>query len=78
MSDIHSRKTVTTRKDHRCEGCVEIIPKGSKVTRCKGKWQGRFYDYHLCEPCRKYMDEYMDEIEFMPGEIKDLRMEAGA
>ena len=81
MSDIHNRKTVNTRKEHRCEGCFEIIPKGTKAEHCKGKWDGRFYDYHLCEPCRKYMDTYMDDLAdtgFMPGEIKEFRMEAGA
>jgi hypothetical protein len=79
MSDVHSHKKVKTRKEHKCEGCFEKIPKETTVSHYKGIWQGEFYDYYMCNPCDDYIDKYMREdiadMGFTPGEIKDYRQE---
>lgn len=74
--DLHNRKTVVTRKDHKCEGCFEIVPKGTKVQHCKGRYDGEFYDYHMCDLCINYMDDDQNwDDGFVPGEIGDYRKE---
>ncbi|MDF2649573.1 MAG: hypothetical protein K0Q73_5378 [Paenibacillus sp.] len=73
MSDFHARNAIKTRKDHKCEGCFELIPKGTEVTHCKGKWEGEFYDYHMCDPCLKTMDDVVGwDFGFTPGEVREL------
>lgn len=75
--DLHNRKLVVTRKDHKCEGCFDIIPQGTETLHCKGRYDGDFYDYHMCLPCDNYISEYMDPIDgFTPGEIGDHRKES--
>lgn len=74
--DLHNRKLVKTRKEHKCEGCFEIISQGTEVTHCKGKWEGEFYDYHMCDPCIDYMDDDRNwEDGFTPGEVGMYRKE---
>lgn len=55
MPGFDERKQVTTRKDHKCMGCVEVIPKGSKAIFHKGKYDEEFYRYHLHIECHQYM-----------------------
>jgi Pyruvate/2-oxoacid:ferredoxin oxidoreductase delta subunit len=78
---LHNHKMVKTRKEHKCEGCFEAIPRGSLVAHNKGKWQGDWYDYHMCQSCDDYINEYMrDTISdegFTPGEIGAHRREMG-
>lgn len=74
--DLHNRNRVKTKKDHKCEGCFEVIPKGTETTHCKGRYQGNWYNYHMCELCIDYMDDKEGwDDGFTPGEIGDLRNE---
>lgn len=78
MNDLHNRDFVITRKEHKCEGCFDKIPAGSKVEYFKGRFDGDWYSYYLCDPCNDFVGssdfEWGDG--FTPGEIKYLREEA--
>ncbi len=45
MSDFGEVATVTGRKEHQCEWCHGIIPKGEKHPQFKGKWQGEWQNW---------------------------------
>lgn len=57
MSDFYSeRKVEKTRKSHKCLGCREKLPKGSTAFYIAAVYEGDFGAYHLCIPCRDYLD----------------------
>jgi len=62
MSNVHNEKLVKTRKEHQCLTCGFIIPKGIKAHYCSGKYDGEFYNFYLCEFCKKIyeIDENID------------------
>ena len=47
---------ITTRKPHRCWGCVETFPKGTRMWRWSGKSDGALLTTHTCEPCQVVID----------------------
>jgi len=50
---------VTTRKDHACEGCNKIIPKGSRILNVHGRL-GIWFNEYWCPQCD------WDRIESIP------------
>lgn len=46
-----SRQIKKSRKPHICEYCFGIIPKGSSCSNEKGKSDGDFCNYYLCNRC---------------------------
>ena len=57
MSDLYREKHVKkTRSEHMCLGCTEKIPKGSEALYIVAVFEGDFGAYHLCKPCRDYLD----------------------
>ena len=77
MNDFYSERQVKkTRKDHKCMGCREKIPKGSTAFYVTGTDEGRFSDYYLCIPCRDYLDIHpMEGYDFWcEGDLGNARM----
>lgn len=76
---FHNRKEVNrTRKPHRCSGCLETIPAGSKATY--HAWaNGNFGYYYLCVVCQEYADKHDDYLDcdgmFADGDIGEARRE---
>lgn len=77
---------VKTRKEHKCEHCRRIIPKGSKVLNWHGMWDGEFQNSYACHWCEKQRDFLVDEnnyiVDFWDGiyyvfedEISELKKE---
>lgn len=68
---------IKTRKEHRCEGCREKIPTASKAHYIAAVFEGEFGAYHLCVPCREYLDR--NPIErgdfWCEGDLGDARRE---
>ena len=62
-SDFLSRKTIKkTRKDHKCEFCYRIIPKGStNILYWSGKFEGEFQSSYGCNWCEKHEDRLVDD-----------------
>ncbi|MGG4288323.1 hypothetical protein ABEW81_11055 [Priestia megaterium] len=57
MSDFSTRINVkSTRKDHKCLGCLNVIPKGSEAINNKGHYED-FYNYYLCTPCDEFLSK---------------------
>lgn len=57
MSDFYSERQIKkTRKDHKCLGCREKIPKGTTAFYISGVYEGDFGAYYFCIPCRDYLD----------------------
>ena len=76
MSDLLDRKDRKARKDHCCDLCGQIIPKGEIYEWSKGVYDGIIYEWHEHEKCSavcgeiwSYVDpdEGMDEDEFHDG-----------
>lgn len=58
MSDFYNeRKVKKTRKDHKCFGCREKLPKGSMAFYISGVYEGDFSFYYLCIPCKEWIDQ---------------------
>lgn len=63
MSDFYQWSTVVTRKEHKCDGCLTVIPKGKKVETCKGRNEAGFYKIYVCDDCIDHLNEYRDHFE---------------
>ena len=73
MSDGLQYRTVTTRKDHNCGWCDEIIRKGEHARYCKCVDSGIFARFYLHLECDKAMDDtanWVTEDGWMPGDFK--------
>lgn len=62
MSFQNQTKIKSTRKEHECEGCCEMIPKGSEAVRGSGIFEGEFYSYIICMLCDTHLTEYREEF----------------
>ena len=66
--DFHRSRTIkSTRKEHRCWGCLERISKGSQAQYDTGRIGGEFYAVHLCMPCVEYASKYDDYKDPLDG-----------
>ena len=64
MPVMTNSKSVKTRKVHRCEGCNQIIPKGSIVNNYTGLFDHAWYSSYICEDCqRKIYSIAAEELE---------------
>ena len=50
--DILEQGIVKTRKPHKCWGCREVLPAGTKVYRCKAVDAGTISTSYWCPACR--------------------------
>lgn len=77
MSFSNWKDIKKTRKDHRCVGCLETIPKGSPASYFAGIWEGDFCAGHLCIPCEEHLTKYSRDFRdgWGEGEIGEHRRE---
>jgi len=73
MSFWKNTEIKKTRKEHRCEFCLRMVPKASAITYCRGKWEGEFQSYYLCSRCDEYIDRYCTDLSdgFSPGDFME-------
>lgn len=69
--DILKDGIVKTRKDHRCHGCNQIIPKGTSVYSQTNVDDG-IYTLYTCDKCRNWCKERKCE-NCIDSEIADER-----
>lgn len=77
MKQFDKRKMVTTRKVHKCTGCMKEIPKGEEAVYHSGKVDDGFYKYYLHLECHQYMvkwKHYFDEGVW-DGCVNDIKRE---
>lgn len=48
---FYGARNVKGRKDHRCDECLRVIPKGEQHEYAKGLWEGDFSDFRTCGLC---------------------------
>lgn len=77
MSFQSELKIKVTRKDHKCDGCLELVPKGSEAVRGSGIFEGEFYSYIICTSCDTHLTEYREKFVdgWGPGDIGESRRE---
>ena len=78
MSDFYSERQVKkTRKDHRCFGCREKLPKGTTVFYIAGTNDDGFTSCYLCIPCKEWIDNNPGEVddEWGEGDVWDARQQ---
>ena len=68
MSFQSETKVKSTRKEHKCEGCLQSIPTGSAAVRGSGLFEGGFYSYIICIQCEEHLTEYRDDFKDGWGE----------
>jgi hypothetical protein len=71
------RRAVHTRKDHKCLGCCEVIPKGAAAVYHSGKSDDEFYRYHLHVECHQFMVKNKDRLQegVWEGCVLDIQKE---
>lgn len=73
----------TGRKDHRCETCGRITPKGEKSYAVAGTFEGDFNSYRQCIACKQLVDRLyasgaMDRGEaYILSELREIAVDAG-
>ena len=65
-------KLVTTRKPHRCFGCEEQYPKGSRLHAQTMRGDGKVYTLHLCDRCNVASQQYRYPDVYYEGQLKEL------
>jgi hypothetical protein len=74
---FHSSKIVVTKKEHRCTGCYDTFPAGTKMKKVSGHFDGDFYYGYLCNTCSEFLNKYSKEYSidtegFLEGSLKDF------
>lgn len=69
-AEFYTCENVKARKDHRCEECWRVIPKGEKYERTSMKFDGDVSTIKTCIQCAEIRDAFRDpEGEFIMGEL---------
>ena len=69
MSDCGGGKIVKGNKQHRCEACFAIIPKGEIHHHYSGRWEGEWQNWRMHVECfYVYHEDGMGE--FTPGSFE--------
>lgn len=51
IPELYSETCASARKAHKCCECKSKISKGDKYWNIKGKWDGQFASYKMCNSC---------------------------
>ncbi len=51
MLELIARKTVITRKPHKCFACCREFPSGTNMIYQTNKYDGRIYSLYSCVAC---------------------------
>lgn len=69
--DLYDSKSVTTRKEHECAYCDNLIVAGTEdVLHESGKFCGDFFSRYACPDCKPLVGEFWD---YMDCESADIR-----
>lgn len=61
MLDFYSHTYPVARKEHECEFCHCVIPKGKRYSYEKGKYDGDIFARKLCPECNSILYDYCNE-----------------
>lgn len=75
MLDISKRKIVTTRKDHECYGCTEVINTGANAIYITAKQDEQHMRLHLHLECNKIIARR--KIDLVRGCVSDYVLIGG-
>jgi len=77
-----SQKSVTTRKPHRCHGCLAVIPAKSPSQRETYVGDNGPYTLYWCAHCQDMLPRVdwrdFDDEGITPGELMEYFVELGA
>lgn len=62
MLEITKRKMVTTRKEHECFGCAEVINKGEDAVSVMAKEDDRHARFHLHLACNQLIVKHKVDV----------------
>lgn len=54
MDGILRDGKVKTRKNHKCHGCLELIPKGTEIYSQTFRYEGKLYTIYECKTCQDW------------------------
>lgn len=61
MLDFYTQRYPVAQKEHECEYCHCIIPKGKRYSYETGKFDGDMFVRKLCPECRAILNDYCNE-----------------
>ena len=61
MLECYSEVVKKARKEHKCECCDLIIPKGKLYSHASGKYDGEFFTRKLHARCQEVLNKYISE-----------------
>ena len=67
-----SEKSRTARKQHLCDGCLQLIHKGEAYLKIAGKWDGDFATAKYHKECRELEAKLNSETSSLPDEYYPL------
>jgi hypothetical protein len=62
--EVFESKIMTSRKDHKCGECGKIILKGDLYERCRGLYDGHWYNHKTCKDCLSFRTSFFDNWSF--------------
>lgn len=74
MLEFYRQRYPVARKEHECEYCHRIIPKGERYSYEAGKFDGDMFSRKLCSECMSILNDYFienDVEEFDWWEVSD-------
>lgn len=74
MPEIIRTTYPAARRDHRCFGCHETIPRGTHH-RVDVVLDPRPFNCRLCATCEEKVRQLDDGDEFGEGELRDIKLE---
>jgi hypothetical protein len=74
---ISEKPVNKTRKDHKCDGCLKIILKGSPCMTAAGTFEDHFFSYRICLVCDDFLKGHREYFVdgWHEGDIGHSRME---
>lgn len=79
MLEFYTHIYPVARKEHKCEFCRQIIPKGKRYSCETGKYDGDMFTRKLCSECSNILQDFCQENgydEFDWWEVSDWLQEA--
>jgi hypothetical protein len=74
---FYASKKVTTRKKHRCTGCMRAFPPGTNMEKYAGFFEGEFFHGYTCTTCQSILEYFRDRFEdgYDDGDIASVAID---
>lgn len=71
-------KTVVTRKDHHCWGCLNVYPRGSRLLSESFAENHKAYHLYTCPDCNQFLEKYEDKVYGLDPQFEEKGLPEGS